>query len=81
MVIYIYLDLVDLTSVRGFAFNFYFIILLGRTGLVLIFVSVVSSTFNKLPFVLIREFVGIHNVVANLTRATNYLGYFVALDF
>ena len=28
---------------------------------------------------LIREFVGIHNVVTNLMRATNYLGYFVAL--
>ena len=33
---------------------------------------------------LIREFVGIHNVVTNLMRATSYLGYFVhfvALDF
>ena len=30
---------------------------------------------------LIREFVGIHNVVTNLMRATNYLGYFVALGF
>ena len=33
---------------------------------------------------LIREFVGIHNVVTNLMRATNYPGYyvyFVALGF
>ena len=26
---------------------------------------------------LIREFFGIHNIVTNLMRATNYLGYFV----
>ena len=26
---------------------------------------------------LFREFVGIHNFVTNLMRATNYLGYFV----
>ena len=30
---------------------------------------------------LIREFVDIHNVVTNLTRAKKYLGYFLALGF
>ena len=30
---------------------------------------------------LIREFVNIHNVVTNLMRDTNQLGYFVALGF
>ena len=31
--------------------------------------------------VLIREFVGINNVLTNLMRATNYLGYFVVMGF
>ena len=44
------LAIVYLTSVRGFAFYFYLIILFETTGFVFIFVSVVSSTFNKLPF-------------------------------
>ena len=44
--------IVDITSVRGFAFNLYFILVLETTGLVLTFFGIVSSTFNKLPFVL-----------------------------
>ena len=48
----LFLDIFALTLVRGFAFNFDFILLLETTGLVFIFVSVVYSTFNKLPLVL-----------------------------
>ena len=44
--------MVDLNSVRVFVFNFYFILLLKTIGLVFIFVSVVSSTFNKMLFML-----------------------------
>ena len=52
MVLDFFLDVVDQTSVRGFAFKFDFILVFETTSLVFIFVSVVSSTFNKLPFVL-----------------------------
>ena len=38
-------------------------------------------TLLQVLHVLVREFTGIHNVVTNLMRATNYLGYFVALGF
>ena len=48
----LFLAVVYLTLVRGFDFNFDLFLPLETTGLVLIFVSVVSSTFNKLPFVL-----------------------------
>ena len=46
----------------------------GRGFGVCIFVGVIFC-------VLIREFVGIYNVVTNLMRDTNYLGYFVALNY
>ena len=48
-----FLDLFDLTVVTGFNFNFDSIILYETTCLVLLFFNVVvSSTFNKIPFVL-----------------------------
>ena len=37
--------------------------------------------FEYYAYVLIREFVDIHNIVTNLMRAKNYLGYFVDLGF
>ena len=52
MVLDIFLALVVITLVRGFAFNFDLIIIFETNGLVFIFVSVVSSTLKKLPFVL-----------------------------
>ena len=52
MVLDLFLALVDITSVRGFASKFDLILLFETLGFFSIFVSVVSSTFNKLPFVL-----------------------------
>ena len=52
MVLDLFLALVDLTPVRVFALNFDLILIFETTGKVFIFVSVVSSNFNKLPFVL-----------------------------
>ena len=51
MVLDFFLGIVDLTSVRGFAFNFDLTLIFEKTCLVFILVSVVSSAFNKLPFV------------------------------
>ena len=52
VVLDLFLDIVDITSVRNFDFNFGLILLFEITGLVFIFVSVVSYTLKKLPFVL-----------------------------
>ena len=52
MVLDFFLDVVDQTSVRGFAFKFYFILLFKTNGLVLFFDSVVTLTFNKLLLLL-----------------------------
>ena len=50
--LYLFFDLVDLTSLRGFALNFYLIPLFETTGLVLTFVNVAPLTFKNLPSVL-----------------------------
>ena len=47
----LFLALVDLTSVRGFAFNFDLILVFETTCFVYIFFSVASFTFNKLTFI------------------------------
>ena len=52
VVLALFLDLIDLTSVRGFDFNFDFIILFRKNGLIYISVSVLSSVFNLLSLVL-----------------------------
>ena len=52
VVLDLFLDPVDLTSVRGLNSNFYFVLFFKTTGLVLIFVGVVSSTFIKMLFML-----------------------------
>ena len=52
MVLDLFLDLVDITSVRDFALNLDLVLLFETTGLFFTFVSVVSSAFNKLLFVL-----------------------------
>ena len=52
MILYLFLDIVNLTSIRGFDFNLDLIILLKTTGLVFIIFSVMYSTVNKLPFAL-----------------------------
>ena len=59
------LALVDLTSVIGVALNFDLILIFETTGLIFIFVSVMSSTFNKLPFVLT---VGVTRKIRELNR-------------
>ena len=73
-ILYVFLDPVDLTSVRGFDFNFYFIIFFETPGLVFIFVSVVSLTFNKLTFVLTfgvtPEFLEPNLLYSKLTKNT-----------
>ena len=46
------MGLVDLTSVAGFALNMGLILLFETTVLVVIFVNIVASSFNKRPFVL-----------------------------
>ena len=51
-IVVLFLGINDLTLLRGFAFNFYFLILFKTTGLVFIYVSVVSSDFNNISFVL-----------------------------
>ena len=52
MILDLFLAVVDLTSVKGFAFNFYLVLFFETTGSVFIFVSVISSNFNKLPLLL-----------------------------
>ena len=63
---FVFFDIVDLISVNGFVFNLALVLFFHSTGLVFIFVSNLSSTFNKLPFVLI---VGITHKILDLNRS------------
>ena len=77
VVLALFLDLFNLTSVRGFDYNSGLILLFETTGLVFIFVSVMSSTFNKLLFVLT---VGVTRNISDPNRSYSNISKSVPID-